>query len=110
MAIQFDCSQNGNVVIIEGITCNCFNENHKKDICDTIRMMNYDESICIERKAMNNQNLPAYAWSIVPLINGISIINSANVAVTIFAQPSELPVIHQIFQRQINAGIAWCTH
>lgn len=108
MAIQFDCSPNGNVVIIEGITCNCSNATHKKDICDTILMMNHDETICMERKIIGNQDRPAYAWSILPLINGISIINSANVAVTIFAQPSDLPVIYQIFQRQIDAGISWC--
>jgi hypothetical protein len=108
MAIEFDCSMGGLVVIIQGVTCNCNSNNHKQTICDTIRQMNSDESICIERRQMNNPNLPPYDWGITPANGGLSIEKGGNVVVNIYANPQNLPLINAIFQQQIDKGIAWC--
>jgi len=108
MAIQFDCSMGGLVVIIQGVTCNCSSDKHKQTICDTIRQMNSDESICIERKQMQNPNLPPYDWRIIPTNGGISIAKGDNMVVDIYANSHDLPLINAIFQQQIDKGIAWC--
>jgi len=108
MPISYDCTKAGLIIIIENVTCNCNSAIHKQAICDIIRGMNDDEVICRERKQFNNPNIPPYKWSILPLLNGISIVNDGQVAVNIYSSTTDLPIINQIFQRQIDSGAAWC--
>lgn len=109
MPISYDCSQDANVVVIEGIVCNCNSKKQKEVICSTISSMNSDEQICIERRRFNNPNIQPYNWSVTPIVgNGLSILNNGVVAVTVYSQPADIAQIYQIFLRQINAGTNWC--
>ena len=110
MAINYDSNQGANVVVIEGITCNCQNKQHKQSICKTIASMNSDENICRERKAFNNQNIPSYDWSLETKStgDGLKILYNDKLEVTINSQSKDFAQLYQVFFRQINEGKQWC--